>query len=813
MSKKIRILIPILAVEVLVIGFLLWHGKSGGARPEDAGLSDAVQIQTPAPSPEPTPVPLTELAAGLQISELMPVNKSYLRDSLGDCYAWIELCNTGDRDIELSRLSLSNNPEDPGRYPLPAGVLPAGGRMLVFCGCPYSAPFSLEREGGEVILGGVDGTILQQLSYGACEPDQSVCYQDGEAFVLPCATPGFPNTEEGYEDYLRAWDVHGDLVISEIVGYNTNFSSVYNQRGKLYDWIELQNVSDHPVQMEEYFLSDDADEPEKTRLGKRYLAPGEHALVYCSGDSSLGSSAYCHADFRLHTGETVYLRHERTGLSDSVRLPLIPGEGSYGRMDGEASFFYFEKRSPGEDNGEGYRLISRSPAPDLPQGIYEDAEGLSVSLEGQGEIRYTLDGSVPTRESLLFTEPISVDKTTVIRAVAFEEGRLPSFCVSLSYIVNEGHSLPVVSVVCDERGFSNVNTYFSSQDMFVSADTVFLEGPGAEPLFQSGCTLKLHGASSRKFKKKSYKLLFQDRYGGDLHCDIFQRGEEKDYHALLLRAGTVDHSYIVKDSLASLVALEVAEEPLTLDSRYCVVYVNGRYYGIYSLREAYCEQYAMDHTGSTKGNVEIAHKLNAKVNYGIFHFLQDSHMANEEEYDAFSQTFDMEAFATWVSLEAYFLNEDPDGNIRFIRGDGTDWKWTAALFDLDLSLFSQYGDFNKYFKNSEISMIAASLLANPNFREILLRSASQLYHNGLGSELSRRILSRLVGQLDPEMERNCRRWGENLWVWDSGKTALYKRLGDQRTLYWIRSLQDVTRASDEEIAFWFGDLSALEEAG
>ncbi len=813
MNKKLRILIPVLAVELLVIVFLLLTlGPRGSAR-EPAESEAPETAAAPLPSPEPSPVPVSETAKGLQISELMAVNKSCLPDAEGACYDWVELCNTGEREIDLARVSLSNDPEDPGRYPLSSGVLPPGERLLVFCGCPYGAPFSLHREGGTLVLGGVDGSILQILEYGASEADCSLCFQDGESYALPFATPGYPNTEEGYESFLLEADRHGSLVISEIVGYNKDFSSVYNQRGKLYDWIELQNVSETPIRLEEYCLTDDRNQPEKSRLEKGYLAPGERILIYCSGDSGLSSSGYRHVDFKLHTGERVYVRHDTRGLSDSVCIPLIPGDGSYGRMEGEAGFFYFEKRSPGAPNGEGFRLLSDSPVPDLPQGIYEDAEDLSVSLQGPGEIRYTLDGSVPTRESPLFTEPIPLEKTSVIRAVCFEEGKLPGFCTTLSYIVNEGHSLPVISVVCDGGAFSGLKTYVGDKDREIPADAAFFEGPGKEPLFQQGCSLKLHGASSRKFTKKSYKLIFQDRFGGDIRCDVFQRGEERDYHALLLRGGTVAHMYIVKDSLASLTALEVTEEPLTLDARYCIVYFNGSYYGIYCLREAYCEQYAMDHTGSSRGNVEIEHKLGVHVLYDIFRFLARSHMENDEEYDSFCQGFDPDAFAAWVALEAYFLNEDPDGNIRFIRGDGTDWKWTAALFDLDLSLFSPYGDFHKYFENSEISMIAGSLLKNPRFRESLLRSASALYHNGLGSELTRGLLNSLVSQLDPEMPRNCQRWNEPLSTWEIGKDSLYKRLGDQRTLSWIESLQDVTRASDEEIAFWFGDLSELEAGG
>ena len=64
-------------------------------------------------------------------------------------------------------------------------------------------------------------------------------------------------------------------------------------------------------------------------------------------------------------------------------------------------------------------------------------------------MRYTTDGSAPTADSAEYTGPIYIDKTTVIRAVNLEEGALPSRTLSLSFMINENHSLPVLSLLTD----------------------------------------------------------------------------------------------------------------------------------------------------------------------------------------------------------------------------------------------------------------------------------------------------------------------------------------------------------------------------
>ena len=49
---------------------------------------------------------------------------------------------------------------------------------------------------------------------------------------------------------------------------------------------------------------------------------------------------------------------------------------------------------------------------------------LGLPVDRVGELRYTLDGSVPTAQSQLFTAPFNVDATTEVTAVAFADGRV-----------------------------------------------------------------------------------------------------------------------------------------------------------------------------------------------------------------------------------------------------------------------------------------------------------------------------------------------------------------------------------------------------
>ena len=61
------------------------------------------------------------------------------------------------------------------------------------------------------------GLLLDAVSYGEAEKDRSFVFRSDEGEDLEEArltwqvTPGFPNSEKGYEAWLKATERHGDL--------------------------------------------------------------------------------------------------------------------------------------------------------------------------------------------------------------------------------------------------------------------------------------------------------------------------------------------------------------------------------------------------------------------------------------------------------------------------------------------------------------------------------------------------------------------------------------------------------------------------
>ena len=83
----------------------------------------------------------------------------------------------------------------------------------------------------------------------------------------------------------------------------------------------------------------------------------------------------------------------------------------------------------------GMAGLMAQPRFSQPHGLY-DGGSLTVSITGEegAEIRYTTDGSEPTAESRLYTVPLLLSKTTILRAAEVREGVVSSPVATASYI-------------------------------------------------------------------------------------------------------------------------------------------------------------------------------------------------------------------------------------------------------------------------------------------------------------------------------------------------------------------------------------------
>ncbi len=814
--KKKYILFAAITVLILVLSVILSASLN---KPADTPVSDDQEIKellTPADDKkDPISTPsISDREITVEITEIMYSNRTSIRDSYGDFSDWIEFENKGSETCSLEGFWLSDDSEMLMKWRFPDVSVKPGERLLVFCSGKESTEdelhtgFSLAKEGESLYFSYPSGAVRTTvIPTGRLENDLSLCIDGESCYTTYDSTPGYPNTDEGRLAFIEADDQHGDLVINEACPFNESYKYLH---GGFYDWVELKNVSSSTINLNNYYVTDDPSEPMKYRLPKKKLQPGKMFTFLCSGDKDLSRYTVCWYDFAFDTnGDCVYIFDSDGELVDKAGIYNVPLRGSIGRIDGEPGFFLFQKTTPEKPNSTGYRWRTDMPETHTETGIYDDIVSLSVELSSDGTIYYTTDGSEPTAASTVYTEPVTLNKTTVIRAAAVENGKMISKVATFSYIINENHTLPVVSVACEKKPF---NLIYSNAVKPRYCDAV-VSYFGDDGTFTADCSLKLHGASARTvLRKKHFKLVFSGRYGGDLQYNLFNSENFVGLHSFTLRGGELENLHLIKDPFTAIVANQISPtDPYTLDSRYCILYINGEYWGIYTMREAYSGTYVETHTGIDRDAAKIvmAPELGtqSKDFYSLVKYIASHNMNNEQYYSYVDERLDLRSLALWMCLESYFNNADPTGNIRYFRDDvSANSKWQIMFFDLDISMGNEHARWEQLIDpSSQIGGVCKAMLKSNQFKTLLLETSAQMLEKGLSDEFCLETVNSMFDELEPESARNLKRWKESRGMYEKYKTHMTEVFSNGRVESWLAGLKTILKADKDTMAMYFPD--------
>ncbi len=813
MNKKSKIALAATAAAVIIIALaaaLLWGGKD---EPEEPALSPA-----PTASPSPDPEELSRGAGQVVISEFMEKNRTVLRDEDGDFSDWIELWNQSDEAVDISGWSLSDRENQLG-WTLPELSLQPGERIVIFAsgkdrqGAELHTDFSLSGDEG-VWLRNEYGYLCSSALCGDCEEDVSLALGAGGSYEQSLyPTPGYENTAAGWESFQQSLSCESPLIINEAQVYNTEAAPV---RQEYYDWVELKNNSGQSLLLSDYYISDDRDDYLLYRLPELELGPGEFILLYCTSQAL--PEGYYATGFELNSeNEQLYLASAEGTLLDCVSLKGIPCQGSYGRRAGEAGWFYFSSSSPGAENSGGERRVAEKPVSLTTDGVYNDINGMYVELSASGTIRYTLDGSAPTTESPEYTGPIYIDGTTVIRAVNIEAGALPSPALSLSFIINENHSLPVLSLLTDSPREFDIMYNGKQKGVELPASLSLYDG---EDSFTIGCGVSMNGETSLVLPKKNMSVRFRGAYGqSTLNYDIYGGGVT-EFTNLLLRSGQDFPISIIRNELSQELCAQATDKVINQRSRYCILYINGEYSGIYSLKEKANEQLYAGIAGVSRDSVEV---LEANVSLAsdfyedVVRFCQFNDMSLEENYRHFCDMFDIDSVIDWLILEGYCANTDlSSGNVRYCRSSENDGKWRLMFYDLDASFSTPASVFmnvlSEYAQQTrQFATFMVPLMDNAQFKDRFLSRAAELMGSVLTVENVMAEIDRLCAVVAPEVERDYARFGRTVADWEWAVEQLKSLLTDHN---WqqlnIDNLCELFELSPEEREYYFGEIDGQQ---
>lgn len=498
---------------------------------------------------------------------------------------------------------------------------------------------------------------------------------------------------------LSKQNAQSQLVINEIM--QSNVDCIMDDINEFPDsWIEVYNNSSSAVNLRYYSVGQSDNPAEAYSLPQVRVPAYKYVLIYCDKEST-----GMHTSFRLESTKpgAIYL-FKGDSLVD--KLEFIPKQPSpniaYGRLNENSNEWGWQLTpTPKQANcGQLTTTILEAPTFSPKGSLITHKRAIKVTINAPknapegAEIRYTLDGSEPTTTSTLYTAPLSLTESSVVRAKTFMDGCLSARSHAESYLrLDHETSLPIVSIITDTRYlYSNtIGIYTAGNNTNYDKDWrrpmnfEFFENADTSAVLNQLCEARIHGCTSRKRSLKSLAFYANKRFGEKcFNYEFFpeDRPGEKDYKSFVLRDGGSDiYGLYMRDGMMQRAAAWNCD----LDyegHRSAIVFMNGQYWGIQNLRERSNDaniecNYDIEDIDVIKNNWEVCAGDNE--NWTAF---QAFYNESGHTWDEYEKWMDCQEYINLMVMELFYNNVDfPACNIICWRprnekdGYPTRWRW------------------------------------------------------------------------------------------------------------------------------------------
>ncbi len=328
-----------------------------------------------------------------------------------------------------------------------------------------------------------------------------------------------------------------DLIINEFMALNE--SILEDEDGDFSDWIEIYNASSNPVLLENWFLTDDPDDLKKWDFPELALPANQYLLVFASGKNRNNVEGFLHVNFRLDSDGEYLALVRPDGLT--IEHEYLPEKQfidvSFGISDPQDATLsrHLFSATPGESNESLLPERTGPPGFSKEGGTFLLPFQLELTTELEGAfVRYTLDQSIPNENSTIFNRPVSINRTTQIRARVYKSGLPPGPIVTRTFqflgpdVRNFSSNLPVV--VVDLFGARTV----SGNSPRTAYMAIYEPGEGrtdlkSVPNLESRIGIRVRGSSSTNRPKQSYAVESWDEFDDDRDIGPLGMPEDSDW--------------------------------------------------------------------------------------------------------------------------------------------------------------------------------------------------------------------------------------------------------------------------------------------
>lgn len=724
-------------------------------------------------------------------------------------------------------------------------------------------------------------TQLQQFLLGKSN-DASTAYDLNKDGVLKAVDLTLMKRE-----LVPTWTAadYSALCINEICA--SNDGCLTDSAGRTPDWLELYNSGTKALPLSGIGLSNGSKNMFKFMFPREaVIEPNGYVLVLCNKSVSVADGEY-RAPFNISVldGDTITLTHPDFGTLDAVTLPELVTDITYGRrIDGATAFERLTPTPGASNNGAERSGFVTQPEFSVPAGFYDDAFSLNLSAEPGCQIYYTTDGSDPTVsdtaqlytgeipiydntndpnvysavEDITYVAPYytaptePVEKGIVIRAAATDGNGNYSHVVTNSYFVNKTkdyyNSMKVISVTSDpdalfdsETGIyvnaGNSASYSARRDAERPCNIQVFDGGKA--VYSEDVGIRLTGGASKRYAQKSMTFYARSDYGAKKMKYDFFDGKAVDadgfritqFDKLTLRNGGQDFMDLhIRDDIAQELAdgMEFSKQAKAS----CIVFLDGEFWGYYTMQEKQDEEYLESHYGISENNIDLIESGDFNVRevfeqtegkyYDIltlFKFIKASDMSDQDNYQGICAQFDVNSLMDYIILQSFVCNWDSCINLNNLRlwrsktidtdNPYADGRWRLMLYDTDISSaisysydllrhvsysFDYINQMNTTSSNTPIPLLFYRLIENDTFAAAFYQRYTNLLDTQFNEATTAKVIDGWINQTKEAVMDTQARFGVTV-NYDSSELIL-RHFYENRPAWALHQLNVLCGISD-----------------
>tara|TARA_B110000037_G_scaffold223139_1_gene302703 strand:+ start:56864 stop:59482 length:2619 start_codon:yes stop_codon:yes gene_type:complete len=487
------------------------------------------------------------------------------------------------------------------------------------------------------------------------------------------------------------------------------------------------------------------------------------------------------------------------------------------------------------------------PTPSIEAGIYTSAVELELThLEAGVSMFYTLNGEEPSVSDILYSGPITLDnidgeedvfsiiptnpnltypfgtysagrassrgwvppytdgyKANVVRYKAFKPGFAPSPTVTQTFIIDpsgtELYTMPIVSIAMDYTDiFSNeegIYVYGDHEDgnyeqkgaaweKIMSFE--YIDENGDIAVSQDSRT-RIHGGGSRHAPKKSFRIYGETDSVKNFRYPFFEDSEIDKYKRILLKAGGHRPDCFPRDDLSNMLTKGVNVEQQHY--RHVIVFINGEYWGIHSIKERMDNYFIQNLYGIDDNDITMldqeydiqgdGHEEDSAKMKNLEGFVDVNDMNDPTNYAYVLDRMDVDNYIDYMASEIFLSNEDwvysnvniwrKNGGFDPSKPAGHDGKFRWAIYDLDGAFGGSCanafytvntlasatiigGEFSSY------SRFFRGMLGSDEFKHKYINRMNDLANSWFSQSEMDHKMDSMYTMLTPEVLENANRW-------------------------------------------------------